>query len=341
MPPVSVFVVSPEPPFSLLAGPLAPQAQRRQYALSTWQSGELTVAASEISDVTWLSVGMCWLVLSERGQPPWAGFVAPGDLPYQASTVTVRLVGPGEALLGAAAAPRLAAGRRAVRQVVLEALLGSQVLGVSPGTLSSSASVEVNSEMETVQQFIESVAERSGSDWLEETTFDGDRVGFRLHVGEIVHERQLVIGGEEIQSGVIRSRPVVDQVEVQARATGAVSTAERPEPTASRVRSFAIGPAASRVLRLVEHRASGFVAEQATAKYLSAARAAQEIAATLDLTSSGVQALRVGDLVRLQVADWLNGKAVDELVHVHSLEPHEEVDEMEAIFHLGVHGAGS
>jgi hypothetical protein len=49
--------------------------------------------------------------------------------------------------------------------------------------------------------------------------------------------------------------------------------------------------------------------------------------------------LRVGDLVRLQVADWLKGLSVDEVAHVHSLEPHEEQDELHALFHLEAHNA--
>lgn len=350
------FVHEPVPPFTIIAGPIDTVSQKREFALSKMVVGEIEIAVPDITDQSWIRPGMAWSISSDLGQPYWAGFVEVEERIFGASSVRIKLLGPMRGILDGIEvfSSTQGAGLRGVENEVrnvLEFAL-SRNAGITLGEISVPPNFDFQPQGDTVAKFVQSVTDRTDVDYLETMELKDNQLVLRLQVGSFLRKTTHVISQDDIIAGnFTRDRPVNSVTVVGAgnafstrsaattaavdrpRLGQAVSHAREPAPQheVGIVERRDIGPAATRHQTVIEERVSVGIEDQARATLIDDLRAVDRVGLTLDMSRTVVQALRVGDVFRLKVEDWMGGVGVEALLHIRTILPHEETGKMNIV----------
>lgn len=350
------YVHSPTAPFTRIAGPIAVSFIERQTGLSVNSFANLNVAFGDIQ-LQWLRNGMCWAIEQEDiGEVLWAGFVDVEQLPMDAESVPIRLVGPKEGLLSVEWAVRLP-GRVSAGFAVREALVSVQTRGggIRPGEIEEvGPAIQIDARAETVSQFIDTIKEQGPFDWRERIVQRDNELDFVLDFGLLQKRTNIVLSRNEIVTGIFsRSRVPASFTELGS----ASSFAERPaatvaggarqtraaEPTdgifspqnevvAELLRNRDIGPGAVKHLVEVSERvAGGDIEVLAQQRHEEALRDVDEILLTLDGTKADAQRVQLGDVVKIDVPSWLPSFDVNANVHVRHITPEDTTGERDVV----------
>lgn len=352
-----VYIHSPLPPFERIAGPITPRGvSGMRLGLSIDSTADVDVATADIQ-LDWIAPGMCWVIEQPSiDEEIWGGFVDSQDLAMDSESIQVPLVGPKRGLLdtelGLRVPGRVSPGKAV--ELAIE-VAQSRFGGIFPGEIDDTArSILIDVRGETISKFIETVAEISGLDWRERLVFLGqreagrsNRLEFQLDFGLLRHETTIKLTREEIIAGIFsKSRLPVSVTEFGAAGrfadrraatvsadSGALGSPAEPSDGVQHpesadlqqlVNERAIGPAAVVHVTEINERVERNVSALAEDRQAVLLRTVDEIVMTLDGTKAPVKALRVGDVVRLDVPQWALGLDVQTDVHIREIDPDDE-----------------
>ena len=343
--PTLAYVHSPKPPYERLAGPIYPSSVDRRIGLSVQSRTDLIFSVADISEA-WIRPGMCWLIdESSIGEDPWAGFVDEESIPYHADSIDVPLVGLKEALLSVEVAVRLPmpVSRGFAIKRVLE-LAQELNIGVFPGIIEQAgASVELDVRGETVSNFIDSVKEVSAADWRERIVLSGNKIVFYLDYGYLLNQTNITLGPEDIVEGVLVRKPITSSITVLGQAGGfadrrAASTSGNSnrlggsaseatmspleQPASDLMLERDIGPAAGRHMIEISERFDGnSLSSYAYERHLELLRGVDQLSLTLDATRANVRRIKLGDVCRIDMPNWISGMNVVADIHIREINP--------------------
>ncbi|KKN48906.1 hypothetical protein LCGC14_0648040 [marine sediment metagenome] len=355
LPNVSAFVHSPLPPFMQIAGPIPIETQEREYALSQTDRGRIVVAVSDIQDLSWTLPGACWGIASTRGQPYWVGFVSEEERRFRSEKVRLPLLGPMEGLLdlievfSQTTAEGTTSAENAIRDVL--AFAETQIASIQTGNISLTHASDLKPTGDTVARFLGSVIGRIAADYRIRTIKGTDgRVTFTVDVGNLTKPTSVILDADVIRAGNYTRRRATSSITVvgagsqfESRPATVVGSTLAPnlggviqselvdKQEVDAIAQKFIGPASVQRLTVFDERSSKGIIAGAQARFTDRLRSVDQIALTLDLQSSLVQALRIGDVFRLTVENWMNNIGVDTDVQVRSIRPREEADVVDMI----------
>lgn len=340
-----LYVHAPTPPFPRIAGPIGGTVSRRDWSLSQDSFADVSVSGRDLDEV-WIRPGMCWLLDdSNLGERPWAGFVESQQLPLNADSVRVELMGPKRALLSIEMAVRLPVNTSRA-YAVKQALDAAQTRhgGIFPGIIDpvEGPAVLLDVRGETISDFIDTLHDEiRGGEWRErvEVIGDGAELRFYLDFGLVQQPTNIILERGDLVEGLITRKRVPGSVAVLGESSGfesregattsyesGSSAAEPPTgrtPPLSAVatevlRERAIGPASVFHQVVISERSAGDIAGLTAQHHEEALRHLDEVLLVVDMTRASTQRIVLGDIIRLVVPDWaapLN-LAVDERLHV-------------------------
>lgn len=346
--PVSVYYRGPIPPFPIVHGPIAPNAASRSFALSDTPNGKISLALSDIQDPAWLLPGQCWSIESDC-EEPWVGFVAPGEIAMGETAVRISLEHPLSALLSVETTPSLSA-RGSVGSLVQQAVLAAQAqanTGITLGNITPTPVIEAGVRGDTVASLIDLLADEAKVDYRIRAVRRGPEMILFLDFGVIRRPRDVTLLRGDIVEGRFRMNPLTSSVAsygsassfagrevsivlgtVSRQGTSQVSQSIRPEEggvTAQFMAERDIGPAAGRHQSVVSERQTSQTPEVASRNLARFLEAVDEIYITTE--QARIADLQVGDVIALNVLDWIPGWPVVGDFQVRLLEPQEATGE--------------
>lgn len=343
------YVHAPIPPFIRIAGPIGTvPGVTKTIGLSEDPDAAITVALADI-DLDWIRPGMCWAIdQSDIGEDLWAGFVAPQRIPFRADRMAVQFIGAKEGLLSTELALQLSARvtRGFAVQEAIKAAAG-KVGGILPGVIEQGgAAIEVEPRGETVSQFISSLRADSGdADWRERVVADGNQLEFFLDFGTLEQRTNIVLRNIDLVTGYfVSDRLVVSLTEFGAgigfssRSASSVVAAQQRSALASPLADIQpasdvysdllaardIGPAAVRHVSEVRDRVDEGITRFAPARHEGLLRGVDTYYLTLDGNIANARLPKLGDIVRLDVVDWVEGLDVEVDIHIRHIGAHDE-----------------
>lgn len=338
---VSVHIRRPVPPFTEVAGPFFPQSVRRSYCISEVETADVQLAVSEIGDPRWLIPGACWSIESNC-EPPWVGFVRPGELELGSATVHLALEGATALLdIEVGVSERVHTDLGSAIFQMLEFAQSRSPLGVFPGNIERAVQIDTSIRGDTILSFLQMVAAQMALDWRIRAQLNGKDVVFYLDIGGIQRTTNYVIVKDDIISGSIRQKPVVGSVtafgaaptfderrsaSVNGSAVGALGGNRMSYPPEQGVLDIFsprnIGPAAATHRFLFMERTQRGVEEVAVRHLNQALRGIDQLLLSLD--HGTFPSLQAGDTLQVQVFQWMQGLSVTGPFHVRRTEPSEE-----------------
>lgn len=346
--PVSVYYRGAVPPFTIVHGPIAPNAASRSLALSDTPNGKISLALSDIDNPVWLLPGQCWSIESDC-EEPWVGFVAPGEIAMDETAVRISLDHPIPALLSVETTPSLSA-RGNVGSLVQQAVLAAQAqagTGISIGEITQTPVVGAGVRGDTVASLIDLLADEAKVDYRIRTVRQGPEMSLFLDFGAIRRPRDVTLLRGDIVEGRLRMNPLTSSVSSYGSASsfagrevstvlgtgsrkgsGQVDQSIRPEEggvTAQFMAERDIGPAAGRHQSVISERQAEQTPEVASRNLLRFLEAVDEVYITTE--QARIADLQVGDIIALNVPDWIPGWPVVGNFQVRLLEPQEATGE--------------
>lgn len=354
-----VYVHDPKPPYPRLHGPILPRVGSLSVVtgLSIDTKADLSLTASDV-EYAWLRTGMCWVIdQSDIGEPPWAGFVAPEQIPMDAGVVPLSLIGPKEALLSVEMAVHLPLQetRGAAIRSAIELVQAQLPMNLFPGDMEQvGAPVNIDVRGELVSNFIESMRDATcGCDWRERTVVKADStVEFLLDFGMLQHHTSLVLTRDEIiTASFTRKRAPVSLTQIGAapgfaerdsatvaHTLGRVATrggspnlVEAKPEVMAHMHDRDIGPAAMVHVTEISERITTDLSVLAQERQMELLHSVDEFPMALDATKEQVQQLQLGDVVLIDVKDWFPGLDVMARVHVRRVEPDSEAGQKDIL----------
>lgn len=342
------YVHSARPPFPRIGGPIYPSRLIMELGLSINSNATLFVASADL-ELDWIQPGMCWVIEQpDIGEETWGGFVETQELKMDADVVTIPLLGPKTALLASELALRVP-GRVSSGRAVAAALEAAQSRygGIFAGDIDDVGPAIINIDVrgETISKYIETIQEASSADWRERLEQFGDNtIEFKLDFGLLRHDTNIRLTKEEIIEGIFSRQRLPTSVtefgagsgfasrEAATIASSIAAGRQAPEPSdgvlhpetaviSELVNQRDIGPAATFHVTEISERVERNVSTLAAERQEVLLRTVDEIFMTLDGTKAPVQALRVGDVVRVDVNNWLLGQDVLTDVHIRQIQP--------------------
>jgi hypothetical protein len=346
--PVSVYYRGAVPPFPIIKGPIAPNAASRSFALSDTPSGKISLALSDIDKPTWLLPGQCWSIESDC-EEPWVGFIAPGEIAMDETTIRISLDHPLLALLSVETTPSLSA-RGNVGNLVQQAVLAAQAqanTGITLGSITETPVIEAGVRGDTVASLIDLLADEAKVDYRIRAVRQGPEMSLFLDFGVLRRPRDITLLRGDIVEGRLRMNPLTSSVSSYGSAssftdrevstvlgtaarkgTGQVDQSRRPEAggvTAQFMADRDIGPAAGRHQSVVSERQVVQTPEVASRNLHRFLEAVDEVYITTE--QARIADLQVGDVIALNVPDWIPGWPVMGDFQVRLLEPQEATGE--------------
>ena len=354
---VRAIVRNPQPPFTVLAGPIDIVSQSRFYASSELQEGSVEIAVSDMS-LEWARVGMCWQIESDLGEPPWAGFVAEESWEYGAASIKLPLSGPIAALLQVKM-PESPSTFRPIGhfiQLAIEAGQVQQPTGLRIGSIDLGEIVDIEVSQEIAADFIWNVRQLSDRDFLERAVVDenGD-LEFFVDYGYLDNTVPIVLGTKEIVTGIFRRARAVQSLTIvggggpiaerhastvteegglledpelkrTSPSSGGIVFVPKSPPNLFVPPTRDIGPGGSGISSVeLDERIDVTTPDTALRMFSQKQRDIDEIFLTLDTAFSSVRDTRVGDRLAIDIKDWTGGLlGVDAKVQVLEVHPHEE-----------------
>lgn len=341
-----VYVHEPVSPFHAIKQIVGVRGVTKQVGLSKDTTVSFTVSISDIDDMRWLIPGMCWRIdQSWLGEDDWAGFVAPEEIPLDASEITINLRGPKDALLQQPLAPELPAVigvTAAVEAALITAqsqgspMLAGKFTDVGPAT-------PLSVRGETVSQFINSMEQISICDFQERVEVTDQGLEFFLDFGVLENYTNVTLRRSDLVIGKFRSQPVPSTLTAFG-AAGAFS--ERPRVTITpeqnpsgagqsisrqaddRYRRLlverAIGPAAIIHVNEINDRFGEGFEQIAYQRHQTLLSQVEEFYLTLE-NNENTRQLSLGDVFTLSVQDWVEGLDVEAELHVRLIDPQDDV----------------
>lgn len=346
---VGIFHRQPSPPFIRTEGPFAPNKVDRFFALTDSTEAKVDLALTDIGNPSWLLPGNCWSIESDC-EEPFVGFIAPGEIDMDALAVTLSLEDPITALLSVEA-PLTSVGRTEAGGLVSTVLLAGQSgvnLGVEAGTITSTPVVDIAVRGETIAALIDALAREAGVDYRIRARLAGARATLLLDFGSLAREVSVTIVKEDIVAGKFRQSPITSSLTLfgegstgfdsRPHASSSVDvsrlTADRStsgpilpasEALISEVVTRNIGPAAVRHMTQLSERQSDRIADSAEQQLSRQLASADELYLTVQhgLLPNSV----VGDVVNVNVLDWIPGLSIVGKFQIRHIAPQEATGE--------------
>lgn len=345
-----VYVHSPMPPFVRIAGPVPTvPGIAKNIGLSEEPDAQITVAIGDLdATLSWIRPGMCWVIdQADIGEDLWGGFVSPQQIPMGADSLTVSLVGAKEGLLSTELTLQLPA--RTTRGFAVRAAINAaagKVGGVLPGIIEQSgAAIEVEPRGETVSAFISTLRSDSGTaDWRERVTVSDNQLKFFIDFGTLERRTDIVLRRDDLVAGNFTSNPIIASLtefgagqDFSSRAASSVVAAQARSALTSPLANIQpgsqkyikliaerdIGPAALRHLTEIRDRVDKGVTRFTPDRHEGLLRGVDEFLLTLDANKANARKLKLGDIVRLEVVDWVDGFDVSADIHIRHIEAHD------------------
>ncbi len=272
---------------------------------------------------------MCWVVDdSALGEPIWAGFVNEQAIPLNADQIDIDLIGPKRALLEVEMAVRLPVNSTRA-YAVATALESAQIRhgGIQPGEIDATDGVAVPLEArgETVSDFINTLKTETGGDWRErvEPLAGGGELVFYIDFGTLKRSTGITLSRRDLVDGLFTRERVPASLTFLSSAAGfeereaAVAsietgaTGEQGDTLAvldaqirDKLQERLIGPGAAFHSTQISERVSGDLASYGRIRHKEILDRMDEVLLTVDMSRSNPQAVRLGDVFRLDVQDW-------------------------------------
>ena len=341
------YIHNPVPPFVRIAGPIYVSSSFRNLGLSNDSSASVVVSGADILE-EWIRPGMCWVIDdSDLGEPIWAGFVNVQPIPLFSDQLTIQLIGPKKAMLEIELAVRLPINSTRA-YAVSQAMEAAQIRhgGIYPGDIDPTEGVAepIDVRGETISDFINTLHDETGTaEWRErvESLYGGDELIFYLDFGKLQHPTDIVLGRRDLSDGFFTRERIPSSLTLvgsnigfEQRATSTValeSGTVAGEPTAGtlspldadtrkKISERVIGPASSYHVTQISERINGDLAEFSRQRHIELLQKMDEVLLTLDMTRTNTQAVRLGDIIRLQVQNWGGSLNIDVNLKLHVVQ---------------------
>ncbi len=332
---VNAYIHHPTPPYQVLAGPIPIVSQTRRSSLTARNGGTATFAITDIS-ADWFRVGMPIGIESRSGLEYWLGFVKDESWELGATAITVPLIGLIEALLQvnfptAEMGPTGADGL--VRNAIIHA---TRVVGsnLQVGRFETSPAVSVPSRGVTARAYVQQVASSAGRFLRENTTRGAQGMELSIDFGLLRRQTKVILTREDITQGVYRRTKPIRTLTVIGAATSFASRATVtvgihgqdgvPQSSKDKVAGKDIGPGATIDVTTVNPTSQEGLDRDAQTVFEDRLRAVDELYLTLDLSRPSVQNIRLGDIVRVNVAGWNTLFGINTQIQIVEMRPYEE-----------------
>ncbi len=343
------MVRDPEPPFTVIAGPISLVSTSRFYALSEPIEGSVEISIADMK-AEWARVGTCWEIESELGEPPWVGFVSEESWTYGMDTIELPLLGPMEGLLQVKL-PNIPTSQRPLGSFIeqaVQAANGVHSTGVFPGEIEVGETLDLEFRQETAADFISNIRDLSDKDYRERVEIDDlGHVTFFIDFGVFAEPTQTELGSREIVAGVFRRERPIETLTVVAGSgllterhisTVGKEGATSPDPVRfippppplvfvppTRGINPPVGPGGNVQFVTLEDRLEFQVDSVALRVYRDKLRDIDMLFLTLDTSFASARSVAVGQILKVVVDDWTGGiVSLDLWGRVMEVHPHEE-----------------